>query len=444
MRFTLPCVISLLLGAVGLATGQTRQPPNTDLGSFAPKPQAPSFSTFQQDQQARTRAYNQAALDEVEQYNAQQAARQAAGGNAPRLAGVQADINQFQQQLREQAQFNAEFEVRNKRQYEAGYQALAEMLDGRRPTSLPLAVFIVENSYLAGELSFATFKADLDNLVKMGQSLAGASGNLAARFMALQQLMTDTVRVSYAGKVVSNHLPYRYDFNDFWGKQDYSKMFVTKLLRTNSGQCHSLPLLYKMLADQLGVQARISMAPNHSYIQVVGPDGDLYSYETTNGHFTTDAFYMTSGYVKTPALKARAYLDTLTLHQTIAYQVTDLALGYAHYYGDDEFTEKCADLAMKHYPQSIQARMIRHNSALARFARAYKAAGSPTKEQAMQLSALKSLWAEVVRWTRELAAVGFEEIPPEQYARWLKSAQDEQHRQEGQQAAANFLKTAAK
>jgi hypothetical protein len=64
-------------------------------------------------------------------------------------------------------------------------------------------------------------------------------------------------------------------------------MFVTKLLRTNSGQCHSLPLLYKLLADRLGIAARLSMAPNHSYIQVVGPDGELYSYETTNGHLIT-------------------------------------------------------------------------------------------------------------------------------------------------------------
>jgi hypothetical protein len=438
MRYTLPYLFSLLLGATGLAFGQTWQPPNTDLGGLFPKPQMPTFESFQQQQQARTRAYNQAAMDEVERYNA----RQAAGGGHPGLAGVQSDVDEFQQQLRGQAQFNAEFAARNKRQYEAGYQALAEMLDGRRPKSLPLAVFIVENSYSAGELSFARFQADLDNLVKMGQGLAGANGNRVARFMALQQLMTDTVRVSYAGKVVSQHLPYRYDFTDFWGREDYSKMFVTKLLRTNSGQCHSLPLLYKLLADRLGIAARLSMAPNHSYIQVVGPDGELYSYETTNGHFTTDAFYMTSGYIKTPALKARAYLDTLTLHQTIAYQVTDLALGYAHYYGDDEFTEKCADLALQYYPQSIQARLIRHNAALARFARAYKAAGSPAKEQALQLPTLKPLWAEVGRWTRELAAVGFEEIPPEQYTRWLKSAQAEGQRQAGQQAATNFLHSA--
>lgn len=318
------------------------------------------------------------------------------------------------------------------------------MLDGRRRANLPLAVFIVENTYTNNQFSYAAFKARLDELVQLCQGLAGAQANQAARFVALQRLMADTVRVSDAGKAAVRHLPFQYDFVDFWGRQDHARQFVTKLLRTGTGQCHSMPLLYKLLADQLGVPANLSMAPNHSYIQVVGPDGQLYSYETTNGHFTTDAFYMTSGYVKTAALKTRAYLDTLTLRQTLAYQLTDLAQGYAHYYGEDAFTEKCATLALAYYPQSIQAHLIRHNAALTRFAVAYKAAGSPPKEQAMQQPALRPLWAEVTRSNQALAAIGFEEIPPEQYARWLSSAQTEQHRQESRQAAAGFLKPTAK
>ena len=70
----------------------------------------------------------------------------------------------------------------------------------------------------------------------------------------------------------------------------------------------------------------------------------------------------------------------------------------------------------------MQAHIILHNAALTRFAHANKKAGSPTKEQAQQLPVLKPLWAEVVRSNQGLAAIGYEEIPPEQYARWLNSA----------------------
>lgn len=430
----------LVFGRASAVFAQTWQMPNTNLG--VPQPQGPLIPTLgnlADDRDARIRARNAASINaDLQQYAAQEARRDSL------IEEAKQDYATIERQRREQAEFNTQFEARNKPQYEAAYQALAQMLGGRRPPSLPLAVFAVENSYAAGELNYTAFKANLDELAGICRGLAGADAGPAARFMALHRLMTDTVRVRAGGKVTTVHLPYRYDFNDFRGEQDYSKMFVTKLLRTNSGQCHSLPLLYKMLADRLGVKSAVSMAPNHTYIQVVGPDGGLYSYETTNGHFTTDAFYMTTGYVKTAALKTRAYLDTLTLRQTIAYQATDLAQGYAHYYGDDAFTEKCAALALQHYPQSIQARIIVHNAALARFARAYQAAGRPSQAQARQLPALRPLWAAVERSTQALAAVGYEEIPKEQYARWLQSAQDEQRRQESRQAAARFGQPAAK
>jgi phosphoglycolate phosphatase-like HAD superfamily hydrolase len=442
MLYPLPALACLLLvfGLSTVAPAQTWQMPNSDLG--VPKPQAPRIPTpgqFVDERDARIRARNAASIEaDLQQYADQQAQRDQL------LDEARQDIAQIERQRREQAEFNARFEASNKILYDAAYEALAEMLDGRRKANLPLAVFIVENTFTNNELNYTAFKAQLDELVQMCQSLAGAKDSPAARFVALQQLMTDTVRVSYAGKVVSKHLPYRYDFVDFWGKDDYTKQFVTKLLRTNTGQCHSMPLLYKLLADRLGIKSSLSMAPNHSYIQVVGPDRQLYSYETTNGHFTTDAFYTTSGFVKTAALKTRAYMDTLTFRQTLAYQVTDLAQGYSHYYGEDAFTEKCARLALKYYHQSVSAHIILHNAALTRFARAYKTAGSPTKEQAQQLPALKPLWAEVVHSNQALAAIGYEEISPEQYARWLNSAQDEQHRQESLQTAAGFLKPAAK
>ena len=35
-----------------------------------------------------------------------------------------------------------------------------------------------------------------------------------------------------------------YDFEDYRGQQDYTKMFVSKALATGKGQCHSLPLVY--------------------------------------------------------------------------------------------------------------------------------------------------------------------------------------------------------
>ncbi len=440
MRYPLPSLVCLLLvlGVATAAPAQTWQMPNSDLG--VPKPQGPRLPTLgnlADDQQARIRAQNQANMAEVDSYNAQQAQRNQL------IEEAKKDYAKIEQERREQAAFNAQFEASNKILYEAAYQALAEMLDGRRTESLPLAVFIVENTYTNNQLNYTVFKADLDELATLCRGLATDSSS-TARFMALHRLMTDTVQVRDAGKVVSQHLPYRYDFEDFRGEQDYRKMFVTKLLRTNTGQCHSMPLLYKMLADRLGVKTYISMSPNHTFISVKDGRGALYRYETTNGHFTTDAYYMSSDFIKAGALKQRTYLDTLTLRENLACQVLDLAGGYEHYYGDDTFVKKCADLALKHYPQSMTARLLAHNVALARFVKPWQAAGQPSPEVARTLPQLKPYMAEVERWNQALADLGFEEMPKEQYNRWLHSLEQEKARQTSQQAAAHFAPSSAK
>lgn len=443
MRYPLLSLACTLfaLSLAPVAPAQTWQIPNTDLGSLIAKPQPPQIpnpATFWQDQQARTRANNQAIQEEVEQYNA----RQARGGGDPRLAGVQADIDQFQRQLQEQAAFNARFEASNKPLYEAAYQALAEMLDGRRKMSLPLAVFIVENTYTNNQLNYATFKAQIDELANICRDLAGRDTSPATRFMALHRLMTDTVQVGIDGKVVSRHLPYHYDFEDFRGEKDYTKPFVSKLLRTGTGQCHSMPLLYKMLADQLGVKAYISMAPNHSFIQVKDNTGRLYRYETTNGHFVSDAFHMTSGYIKAGALKSGAYLDTLTLKQNLASEVLDLALGYEHYYGYDTFMDKCVALGLKYYPQGMQGHILAYDAALARFNRAANKAAPPSFAAAMLVPELKTLWAGVAQRRHTLDEMGFEEMPKAQYNKWLQSLEVVKAKEASQRAAARFQQAA--
>jgi hypothetical protein len=288
------------------------------------------------------------------------------------------------------------------------------MLAGQQPANLRRAVFLVENTYLAGQLTYPQFTAELDELVNVCRRLAGPNASPTRRFMALHQLMTDTVRIGYDGKPVGQHLPYRYDFADYRGEQDHTKQFVSKLLRTSTGQCHSLPLLYKLLADALQVPTYLSLAPNHSYIQIRGENKALFSYETTNHHFVTDAYYMSTGYVKASALRHRTYLDTLTRPQTLACRVVDLALGYDHRYGPDEFVKKCAELALRYYPHYAQARMLVYNVALAQFTRAWAAAGKPTPEQARTAHpTLVPLWQEVERSRRAVEELGHEEMPAE-------------------------------
>jgi hypothetical protein len=196
-----------------------------------------------------------------------------------------------------------------------------------------------------------------------------------------------------------------------------------------------------MVADQLGVKSYISLSPNHSFIQVKDGAGRLYRYETTNGHFVTDAYHMTTGYIKAGALKCGAYLDTLTLRQNLACQVLDLAQGYEQYYGYDAFVDQCTALALRHYPQGMQGHVLAYDAALARFSRSASQAGVTSLAAALQLPELNVLAAEVRRTQLVLDTMGFEPMPPAQYAAWLQSLEKEKARQDSQRTAARFQHT---
>jgi hypothetical protein len=227
------------------------------------------------------------------------------------------------------------------------------------------------------------------------------------------------------------HYPYRYDFEDFWGKEDYTKMFVLKLLQTRSGQCHSMPLLFKILADEVSLPAYISFAPNHSYIQIKDNQNNLLSYESTNGHFVSEAWVLASGYIKAPTLKHRIYTDTLSQTQTLLHCLTDLASGYLWKFGyeNTDLVKQCYDFALKLDSKNLKAQMIKANVATYALMKEVKRMGNPPKSEMQKYPTIQKLYNEMHATYKVLDDWGFEEIPAEVYAEWLKSAQQAQYQQ---------------
>jgi hypothetical protein len=53
--------------------------------------------------------------------------------------------------------------------------------------------------------------------------------------------MTDTIPIQYSNNITLENYPFVYDFEDAIGRNDWTKMFVSKLLEEHNGNCHSLP-----------------------------------------------------------------------------------------------------------------------------------------------------------------------------------------------------------
>ena len=244
--------------------------------------------------------------------------------------------------------------------YYMAQEELIKMAEGMIPLDLKRAIFVVENAFSKNELDYEWYNAVIERQVDIIKKYVVQSGyksdNLSAKMWALHQFLTDTIEIKDEnGNLKFKNYPYKYDFDDPMGKQNWTMQFVTKLISSGKGQCHSMPLYYLILAEELGVDAWLAYSPSHSYIKVKNAKGNMLNYETTNGHFVSDAWIQSGGYIKAEALRSKIYMDTLSRKQVLASMLADMAKGYGIKYGLDNFVLDCLNRALKYHPNNIYA-----------------------------------------------------------------------------------------
>jgi hypothetical protein len=307
--------------------------------------------------------------------------------------------------------------------YEQAYQELARMLDGRYPLSFKRAVFLTENAYFRNELEYDGFCALIAELVQTCRVLEAqtapqllyghADKPQVVRHAVLFRLLHDSTRFQN-GRVL---LPFRYDFNDFNGAADWRQMFVSKLLVKHTGNCHSLPFLYKMVADEIGAPTWLALAPNHIYLKQHNQQDGWYNTELTSGTFPNDAWLMASGYVSKETIVSGIYMDTLSARQSVALCLVDLAKGYERQMGpgSEAFVLQCTDLALHYFPHYINALLLRAEALRRQFERQQHSATAVPAYAAMEAA-----------YTR-IFETGYREIPAPMYAEWLQLVQKERN-----------------
>lgn len=317
--------------------------------------------------------------------------------------------------------------------YQKAYQEINDMLTGKTPLSLKKAVFLVENAYLDSTLSYEAYDKRIQSYaffcrLKMLEEKSD-TGNEAKNNM-LFRLMADTLTVTDpTTKQKHLHYPIHYDFDDFWGKEDWTKMFVCKLMATNFGQCHSMPLLYRIVANEIGAQSFLSTSPNHLFVKY--KSGNQWrNVELTNGHMTTDAYNMASGYIKSEGIKSHVYLDTLSPRKEIALMLQDLAIGYSIKYGMDAFVLKCANTGLKYYPNDASGIAIKANYNTVLFQYVVSQKQGQTPQQVLSDPRAFQLYKNMHAMYDTLDNTGYAQIPPDAYEDWLKSIDVEKRKQD--------------
>lgn len=311
--------------------------------------------------------------------------------------------------------------------YENAFGEIKAMLEGTQSLSFKRAVYLTENAYVDGRVNEYAFDKGISNLADlvrvwcMSNHLEDYAYKDSTSHLinaGIFQVMTDTV---FMAPGVPLHYPFHYDFNDFFGKVDWRQMFVSKLLEDGSGNCHSLPYLYKILADELGTNAYLSFAPNHVYIKQHCDKAGWYNTELTSRAFPVDAWVMATGYVSTQAIANGIYMDTVSDRQSIAICLIDLAQGYQRKFPEStvDFSIKCAELALKYYPNYANGLLLLAESRKSQFESLQKKYGFTDPAEARAHPECEQVFQQMQKDYKNLFKLGYRQVSEKTYLAWL-------------------------
>lgn len=313
--------------------------------------------------------------------------------------------------------------------YELAFDEMHQMLKGEIPISFKRAVFLTENAYLENQISYAEFQKAIEALTNLTKAVVAADGLDYKKKDRKQVLLAGSIyRVMKDTLVIENPLtntsfkkyPYTYDTADFWGENDWTKMFVTKLLYTQSGNCHSLPVLYKILADELGAEAYLSITPNHTYIKQWNDKTGWYNTELTSGRFPYDAEIKNNSYIKHEAIVNGVYMDTLTVKENISYAINDLAQGYIKKFGYDDIETpvRWLEVALVYYPDFPNALILKSELLKKRYESLATEKGEKDFLKPKD-GELKNKFEELEKSYYSVHQIEYRRMPKEMYLNWL-------------------------
>lgn len=426
---TLPIAITLLISVTGKsqivkmpqAPQAASMQPNVQIGMNTQRPTQPTPQYLGQNQ---VQMQNQMMIQQdLQRYNQNQQ-----------------NQNLIAEAEREMLQREIQYELPDKSHlpetqlFVKAYDEINSMLENKKDLSLKRAVFEAENAWYDGTMKYEYFCSDIAIMVDILKTALRQEGhsidNDLAKKWILHRFMSDTLTLKDdKGNVTFTHLPYEYDFDDPFGKTDFTKFFVTKLIRTRKGQCRSMPLLYLILAEELGVKAWLSYSPSHSYVKLQDDKNNWFNLELTNGHYSADSWILGSSFIKAEALKNELYMDILSKKELIAGTLHELGKGYAQKFGYDRFVLKTAETTLKHHSNDVFAMQLKADCATMRFKYVLHQLNYPPKNQIHLYPKANQILQEMYEIYGYIDQTGYEDMPEETYKAWLKSFNEQKDKQ---------------
>ena len=327
--------------------------------------------------------------------------------------------------------------------YKNAFNELSIMLLNDTSINVKRAVYIVENATLKNKITYNQYlkliqsKVNLVNGTIKKEKLDPTNSD--AIHYAIQKLYSDTIYQKQPNGTIKKIKPLYYDFNDPFGEKNQTNQMVTKLLITGKGQCHSMPLLYMILAEEFKVKSYLSYSPQHSFIKFQTKSGTWYNFETTNGRLTTDAFVLGSGFIKSEALKSNIFNTPHNPKQVIANMFIDLANDYQERFGYDDFQQQCVNQNFKYNSNYIYAKIVQSNYQTALTDLALAQENYPAPQNISYYPLINEQFQKRNAMYDDLDNVGYTSMPKEAYQVWLQSLKQGQEKQNSEDLKFKFI-----
>ena len=234
--------------------------------------------------------------------------------------------------------------------FDIAINEISQMLKREKPLSFKRAVFLVENAYCEGKMSWEDYNNEILRIKPILNKMID-NRNLrqykTAGNWAVFTYMSDSIPEN-------NFKPYQYDFENFMSDSDLESSLVSRLLKSKRGNCRSLPFLYKILANEVNVEAFIAIAPMHCYVKHRDEKGNWWNLEMTTGSFSRSSFIMETFNVSEIAIESGLFMKSLSDIESVAYCICDLLNYYEYKTGrySDDFIRKCYSIGLQYYPNS--------------------------------------------------------------------------------------------
>lgn len=192
----------------------------------------------------------------------------------------------------------------------------------------------------------------IDAIVKQIKALLPAKATSTDKMLAVKKYI-------YEAGTWNNFQPYHYDFDDPSGTIVSHKL-LPNYLASKKGNCVSMPLLFIVLGQRLGIDVTASTAPKHVLVKYTDSDtGQTYNLETTSGaNPARDVWYQQTMHVTDQALENRIYLQKLTKQESLAVMATVLAESY-YEKQDYEKAMMISDVVLKHNSNAVDTMLMK-------------------------------------------------------------------------------------